>query len=129
MPAHQQGDGQGEPEDKLERGPQHAHELNQAQPAADILPVGFFEGGDLGFFLGKGADQPGAGKVLLGLRGNFGVHGLNALEALMNLAPQGLHQDAGQGQRDQRDQGQPGADAEQEIQGADRKTGRCWRCT
>ncbi len=68
MTTHQQRDGHGEPENELERGPEHAHELNQAEPTADILLVGLFKGGNLRFFLGEGADQPGAGKVLLGLR-------------------------------------------------------------
>ena len=46
------------------------------------------------FFLCKGSNQPGSGKVLLRLRRNLGEHGLNALEAIMNLAAEYLHQDA-----------------------------------
>ena len=39
-----------------------------------------------GFFLGKGAYQAGAGEVLLGLRGDVGEHGLDALEAGVDAA-------------------------------------------
>ena len=35
--ADQQGDDHGDAEDELERGPQHAHELDEAEGAGDVL--------------------------------------------------------------------------------------------
>ena len=114
--AGQQRDDHGDAEDELQRGPQHAHELHQAQRAGDVLAVEPLEEADLGLFAGKGAHQPRAGVVFLGLRGDVGEAGLNALEAVVDAAPEVLHQDAGQRHRRQRHQGEPGADAEHEEQ-------------
>ena len=94
--AGQQGDDHGDAEDELERGPEHAHELNQAQGAGDVCAIELFEEADLGFFAGEGADQPRAGVVFLGLRGDLGEAGLDALEAVVNPVAEVLHQDAGQ---------------------------------
>ncbi len=90
-----------EAEDELERGPEHGHEAGEEQAAADVLLVGGFEGGDLGFFLGEGADEAGAGEVLLGLGGDVGEHGLDALEAGVDAGAEVLDEDGGEGQRDE----------------------------
>jgi hypothetical protein len=71
---------------------------------------------NLGLFLGEGADEPGSGEVLLGLRRDLGEHGLDALESFVNSAPHELHQNAGEGHGSQRGQGEEGADAQQEIE-------------
>ena len=57
---------------------------------------------DLGLFLHVGADDARAGKILLGAGGDVGKHGLNALEALVDLAPEILHHDADDGERQRR---------------------------
>jgi hypothetical protein len=112
--AGQQGDDHGDAEDELERGPQHAHELHQAQGAGDVLAVEPLEEADLGLLAGEGADEARAGVVFLGLRGDIGEAGLDALEAVVNSVAEVLHQDAGQRHGRQRHQGEPGADAQQE---------------
>ena len=71
---------------------------------------------DLRLFLHVGADDARAGKVLLGAGGNVGKHGLDALEALVNLASEILHHDADDGQRHEGEDRQLGADAEHEHQ-------------
>ncbi len=78
--------------------------------------VGGLEGGDLGVFLGEGADEAGAGEVLLGLGGDVGEHGLDALEAAMDAVAEVLDEDGGGGQRDEGEEGQLGADAVHEGQ-------------
>ena len=117
--AGQQGDDHGDAENELQRGPQHAHQLHQPEGAGDVLAIEPLEEADLGFFAGEGADQPRAGVVFLGLRGDVGEAGLDALEAVMNSAAEVLHQDAGQRHGRQGHQGEPGADAQQEKQRAD----------
>ena len=77
------------------------------------------EGVDLGLFLREGADEAGGGEVFLGLRGDVGEHGLDALEALVDLAAQNLHEDAGERQRGERGQSKHGADAQQEVERED----------
>ncbi len=84
MSADQEGDHGGEAEEELEGGPEHGHEADEVEGAADVLEVGGLEGGDFGVFLGEGADEAGAGEVLLGLGGDVGVHGLDALEAAID---------------------------------------------
>ena len=116
--AGQQRDDHGDAENELQRGPQHAHQLNQPERAGDVLAVEPLEEADLRFFAGKGADQPRAGVVLLGLRADLGEAGLDALEAVVNPAAEVLHQDAGQRHGRPGDQGEPGADAQQEKQRA-----------
>ena len=105
MAADQQGDHQAEAEYEFERRPEHGHQADQVQGAPDVLQVGALEGGDLGVLLGKGADQPCAGEVLLGLGGDVGEHGLDALEAPMDALAEGLHEHRGQGQRADRARG------------------------
>ena len=85
----------------------------------DVLAIEPFEEPDLRLFAGKGADQPYAGIVLLRLRGDVGEAGLDALEAVVNLCAEILHQDAGQRHGRQRHQRQIGADAQQEEQRED----------
>ena len=72
------------------------------------------EEADLGFFAGEGADQARAGEVLLGLRGDVGEAGLDALEAVVNAVAEVLHQDAGERHGRERNKGEPGADAQQD---------------
>ena len=62
----------GEAEHEFERRPQHAHQADQLQAAADVFLVGRFEAGDLGLFLGEGADDARAGEILLGAGGDVG---------------------------------------------------------
>ena len=78
--------------------------------------VGRLEGGDLGLFLGEGADEARAGEVLLGLGGDVGEHGLDALEAAVDAVAEVLHEDGGDGQRDEGEERELGADAEHEGQ-------------
>ena len=112
-------DDHGEAEDDFESRPEHAHELNEAEAATDVLPIGRLEGVDLGLFLGEGANEAGGGEVLLGLRGDVGEHGLDALEALVDLAAHDLHENAGERQRDEGGEGEHGADAQQEVERED----------
>ena len=118
--AGQQGDDHGNAQDEFERGPEHAHELNEPQGAGDVFAVEAFEEADLRLFAGKGAHQAGAGVVLLGMGGNFGEAGLDALEAVMDLAAEILGHDAGQRARART---RPGSD--RGCSGAG-KTGRRW---
>jgi hypothetical protein len=64
----------------------------------------------------KARIRPHAGIILLGLRGDVGETGLDALEALVNLASHVLHEDAGQRHRRQRHQREPGTDVQHEYQ-------------
>ena len=86
VPAGQQRDDHGDAEDELQRGPQHAHQLHQAQSAADVLAVEPLEEADLRLLAREGADEAHAGVVFLGLRGDVGEAGLDALEAVVDLA-------------------------------------------
>ena len=95
--ADEEGDHEREAEDELERGPEHGHEADEVEAALDVLEVGGLEGGDLGLFLGEGADEAGAGEVLLGLGGDVGEHGLDALEAAMDAVAEVLDEDRGHG--------------------------------
>ena len=99
--ADEEGDDERDAEDELERGPEHGHEAGEEQAAADVLLVGGFEGGDLGVFLGEGADEAGGGEVLFGLRGDVGEHGLDALEAGVDAGAEVLDEDRGEGQREE----------------------------
>ena len=112
----EQRDHQREAEDELERGPEHGHEADEVEAAADVLLVGGLEGGDLGFFLGEGADEARAGEVLLGLGGDVGEHGLDALEAAVDAGAEVLDEDRGHRQRNEGEEGQLGADAIHEGQ-------------
>ena len=91
--ADEEGDHEREAEDELERGPEHGHEADEIEAALDVLEVGGLEGGDLGFFLGEGADEAGAGEVLLRLGGDVGEHGLDALEAAVDAGAEVLDED------------------------------------
>ena len=115
--AGKQSDDHGDAEDELERGPEHAHELNQAKGSGDVLAIEFFEEADLGVFAGKGADEAGAGVVFLGLGGDGGEAGLDAFEAVVNPVAEVLDQDAGERHGRESHEGEPGAEVEQEIQG------------
>jgi len=79
--------------------------------------LSFFEEADLGFFTREGADKAGAGVVFLGLGGDLGEAGLDALKAVVNSVAEVLDQDAGQRHGRQSHQGEPGADTQQKIQG------------
>ena len=118
VPARQQRDHHRNAQDEFQRGPQHAHQLNQPQRAGDVLAVEPLEQPDLRLLTRKGTHQTRPGVVLLGLRRDFRKAGLNALEAVVNLAPEVLHQDARQGHRCPGHHGQPGADPQQEKQRA-----------
>jgi hypothetical protein len=102
-----------------ERGPQHSHEANEFEAAGDVFLVGALEQVDLRLLLYIGADDAGTGEILLGASGDIGKHGLNALEALMDLASEILHHDADDRERRESEDGEPGADAEHEHQGTD----------
>jgi len=91
------------------------------QGTGDVLAIEALEQADLGFFPGKRADQARAGVVFLGLGGDIREAGLNALEAIVNLASEVLHQDACQWHGGQGHQGEPGADAQHIVEGADGK--------
>jgi hypothetical protein len=91
--ADQQGDDERDAKNELERGPQHSHEAGEEKAAADVLLVGGFKGGDLGFFLRECADEAGGREVLFGLRRDVGEHGLNALEACVDAGSEVLDED------------------------------------
>ena len=105
--ADQQGDDHGDAKDELEGGPQHAHELYQAERARDVLAIELLEAADLGLFAGEGADEAHAGIILLSLSGDIGEAGLDALKTRMNAAAEVLHQDAGQGHGGKGHQSEP----------------------
>ena len=70
-------------------------------------------------FLDVGADDAGAGEIFLGAGGDVGEHGLDALEALMDAAAEVLDDDAGDGQGQEGDQRELGADGQHEDEGSD----------
>ena len=114
-PQHQN---HGAAQHEFQRGPEHAHQANQFQAAANVFLVLVFEGRDLGLFLHIRADQARAGKILLRTGGDVGEHRLNAFEALVNAASEGLDDDADRGQRQERVKRQPRADGDHEGQRA-----------
>jgi len=114
--ANEERDHQGEAEDELESGPEHGHETDEVKAALDVLDVCGFEGGDLGFFLGEGADEAGAGEVLLCLGGDVGEHGLDALEAAVDAIAEVLDEDRGGRHGNEGEEGELGADAVHEGQ-------------
>ena len=114
MPAGQQRDDHGDAEDELERGPEHAHQLNETKRAADVLAVEPLEEADLRLLAGKGADEANAGVILLGLGGDIGEAGLDALEPVVNFAAEILDDDAGRRHGRERYKRQVGADAQHE---------------
>ena len=116
--ADPQHDHDGDAEQGFQRRPQHAHQAHQLQTARDVFGVLALEALDLRLLLHVGANQPRSGKVLLRLGRDVGEHGLDALEALVNLAAEVLHHDADHGQRQEGEQREPGADAEHEHQRA-----------
>ena len=85
--ADEEGEHEGEAEDEFEGGPEHGHEADEVEAALYVLDVCGFERGDLGLFLGEGADEAGAGEVLLRLRRDVGEHGLDALEQFLVSSP------------------------------------------
>ena len=106
-------------EDEFQSGPEHAHELDQAKSAGNVLAVELLEEANLRLLAGKGSDQARARIIFLGLRGDVGKAGLDALEAVVDSGSEVLNEDAGDGHGRQRDQGQIRADAEHEEQRAD----------
>src|SRR5580658_630803 len=115
-PAHPQYDDYGGTEHEFQRRPEHSHQADQAQAAADVFLVGAFEGGDLGLLLHIGADDAGAGEVFLGAGRDVRKHGLNALEALVNAASEILDDYAGYGQRQKGEERQLRADGQHKSQ-------------
>src|ERR1019366_2429574 len=116
--AEPEHDDYGYAQHKFEGGPEHSHQADEAQAAADVFLVGGFEGGDLGLLLDIGSDDSGGGKIFLGAGGGGGGQGLDALEALVDATPEVLDDDAGYGQGQEGDQGQPGADGQHEAKGS-----------
>src|ERR1035437_5859933 len=117
--AEPEHDDYGYAQHEFEGGPEHSHQADETQAAADVFLVGGFEGGDLGLFLHIGADDSGAGEIFLGAGRDVGEHGfdgvetpreaaaaiieehgLDAFEALVNAASEILDDDAGDGQRE-----------------------------
>ena len=117
--ADPEDDDEGEAEHQFQGGPEHSHEARQGERAVDVVGVFGLEERDFGFFLGVGADEACAGKVLLGAGADVTELGLDALEALMDEGSEVLHDDAGDGQREKRPQGEPGTDAEHVIERGD----------
>ncbi len=117
--AHPQDQDHRESEHQFQRRPQHSHQADQLQAAPDIFQVGFLEVADLRFFLRERPHDARAGKVFLGARGNIGEAGLDALEALVNAAPEILDDNRHHGQRRKRVQRQARAGVVHEDQRAD----------
>ena len=117
MSSDEEGDDEGEAEDELKGGPEHGHEADEVEGAADVLLVGGLEGGDLGFFLGKGADEAGTGEILLGLGRDVGEHGLNPLEARVDARAKVLDEDGGDGKGHEGVEGQLRAYVQHEREG------------
>jgi hypothetical protein len=115
------------PQDQFERGPEHSHQANQFETAADVLLVFSLKGPNLSFLLHVGADQARSGKILLGSRGDVGEHGLNAFEAVMNAAAEILDHDAGYRKRQKCIERQPGADRDHESEGRGHQDSRVGR--
>ena len=105
-------------EHQLESRPKHAHETNEFQAAANVLVVLLFERCYLGFFLDVGANEASTGEVFLRTRRNVGEHRLNAFEALVDAASEGLDHNADRGQRQKSEQRQPRTDRNHERQSA-----------
>ena len=82
QPEHQHD---GHAQHGFQRGPEHSHQAHQFQAAVNVFAVGSFEGRDFRLFLHIGANHPGAGEIFLRPRRDLGKHGLDFLEALMNL--------------------------------------------
>ena len=112
--ADQQGDDHRNAEDELQRWPEHAHQLHQPERAGNVLAIERFEEADLRLFARKGTNESRAGIVFLGLRGDLGEAGLDALEAVVNFMAEVLDQDAGQRHGRQGHQREPGAEVQQE---------------
>src|SRR5215469_7763308 len=101
-------------EHEFQCGPEHAHEANQFQAAANVLFVLAFKSSDLRFFLHVSPNKSRTRKILLCPRGDVGEHCLNTLEAFVNAASESLNDDADGGQRQEREERQPGADRDHE---------------
>src|ERR1019366_4225540 len=117
-PADPQYDDDGEAEQRFQRRPQHTHQAHQLETARDVFGVLAFEALDFRLLLHISANQPRSGKDFLRFGRDVGEHGLDALEALVNLAAKVLHHDAYYGQWQEGEQGKPGADAQHEHQRA-----------
>ena len=98
----------GDAQQRLQRGPEHAHQPHQLQTAPDVLRVVALEAFDLGFFLHIGANQARPGEVFLRPRRDVGEHRLDALEALVDPAAEVLDHDAEDRQRREGKERQPG---------------------
>src|ERR1019366_820262 len=116
--AEPQHDDNGGAQHEFERGPEHSHQADQAEAAADVFLISALEGGNLCLFLHIGADDAGARKVFLGAGRNVREHGLNAFEALVNAAAEILDDDAGDGQGQKGVEGELGADGHHEAESA-----------
>ena len=116
--AEPQHDDDGGAEHEFERGPEHSHQADQAEAAADVFLVSALEGGDLGLLLHISPDDTGAREIFLGAGRDVGEHGLNAFEAFVNAAPEILDDNTGDGQRQKGVEGELGADGQHEAQSA-----------
>ena len=105
-------DHDGNAEHEFERGPEHSHQANEFQAAADVLLIGIFKGRYFRFFLYIGPNHTRAREIFLSSGRDVGKHGLNTLETLVNPAPKVLNDDAGNGQRQEGKECQLGADPE-----------------
>ena len=101
---------------QLKGRPQHSHQAHQQQTAPDIFQVRGLKGGNLCLLLHKGLQNADSGKVLLRACRNIRKHGLDALEALMNFSSEVLDHNAGNRQRQESVNRQPGTDAPHEEQ-------------
>src|SRR5205085_11974685 len=95
----------GATEHELQGRPEHPHEADEFQAAADVFFILFFERFNFRFLLDIGANQARSRKVFLRARGNIGEHGLNALETLVNATAESLNHDADCGQRKKGEEG------------------------
>src|SRR5712664_3510495 len=84
MAALPQHDQEGRADERLKRRHKHAPGADEADVSRNILAVGLVEAPDFRFFLGVGAHDTDAGKILLDARGERGEGGLDFFVEIVN---------------------------------------------
>ena len=84
MAALPENDQERRADEGLERGHEHAPGADQLDVARNVFAVGLVEAADFGFFLGIGANDADAGKILLHFRGERSERSLNFFVELVD---------------------------------------------